>query len=138
MSFRIERDELSAPFFEASGEGNLLIRRCPVCAHAYRPQVECCGDSESLGWEEAKGVGVLVSWAVDHSTPLDPVLTSVDGSKVTFGIVELAEGPWMQVPIVGCDPASLEEGMAMKVRFIRPGGGEAIPAFAPDQVGGST
>jgi uncharacterized protein len=131
MSFRVERDELSTPFFEATERGRLLIRRCPNCARAYRPQVEGCGDSDSLGWEAAKGVGILVSWAVDHSTPLDHTLTSPDGSKVTFGIVELDEGPWLQVPIVGCDPSSLEEGMEMHVRFIRPGGGEAIPAFAP-------
>lgn len=42
----------------------------------------------------------------------------------------VAEGPWLQVPIVDADPASLTERMAMRVRFIRPGG-EAMPAFAP-------
>jgi uncharacterized OB-fold protein len=138
MSFRVERDELSSPFFEGTDGGTLLIRRCPNCAQAYRPQVEGCGDSDSLRWEAAKGVGTLVSWAVDHSTPLDNSLTSLDGSKVIFGIIELDEGPWLQVPIVGCDPSSLEEGMEMRVCFIRPGGGEAIPAFAPRHVGGLT
>jgi hypothetical protein len=128
---RIERDELSAPFYEATARGKLLIRRCPVCANAYAPQVERCGDSDTLTWEEAKGTGVLVTWAVDHSPPLDPDLASPDGSKVTFGFVELAEGPWLQVPIVDGDPSSLMEGMALQVRFIRPGDGEAIPAFSP-------
>jgi hypothetical protein len=33
------------------------------------------------------------------------------------------------VPIVGVDPETLTSGSAMKVCFVRPGDGEAIPAF---------
>jgi uncharacterized protein len=131
VSFVIERDERSAPFYDATARGVLLIRRCPVCGSAHPPDVERCRDSDSLVWEEASGVGTLVSWAVDHAPPLDPTLASADGATSTFGYVELAEGPWLQVPILVADQASLSEGMAMEIHFIRPGGGEAIPVFVP-------
>ena len=129
--FRIERDERSAEFYDATGADRLLIRRCPVCGTLHPPQVAHCVDSDTLEWQEADGTGTLIAWAVDHSAPLDPALAAPDGATAVFGFVELTEGPWMQVPIVDADPASLAVGAAMTVRFIRPGGGEAIPAFAP-------
>jgi hypothetical protein len=127
--FRVIRDEPSAPFFDATAEGRLLIRRCPVCATAYPPQARCCRDSDELEWMVATGQGTLVTWAVDHFRPLDATLGSPDGLTSVVGIVELTEGPWMQVPIIDPTPASLTEGMAMRAHFVRPGGGEAIPAF---------
>jgi uncharacterized OB-fold protein len=127
--FSVIRDERSAPFFDATAEGRLLIRHCPVCGTAYPPQARRCSDSDELEWMVATGEGTLVTWAVDHAPPLDATLGSPDGVTSAFGIVELTEGPWMQVPIIDPAPASLSEGTAMRVQFIRPGGGEAIPAF---------
>jgi uncharacterized OB-fold protein len=132
--FTIERDERSAPFFDAAAEGRLLIRRCAVCGTAYAPHTARCRDGEDLAWEEASGDGTLVTWAVEHTAPLDDVLASPDGS-VVFGFVELPEGPWLQVPIVDVEPASLHRGTALRVLFIRPGDGEAMPAFAPSTGG---
>ena len=77
------------------------------------------------------GTGTLIAWAVDHSRPLDPALAAPDGVTAVFGFVELAEGPWLQVPIIDAEPSTLAVGTAMQVRFIRPGDGEAIPAFEP-------
>jgi uncharacterized OB-fold protein len=127
--FTVIRDERSAPFFDATAEGCLLIRRCPVCGAAYPPQARRCSDSDELEWMVATGEGTLVTWAVDHVPPLDATLGSPDGVTSALGIIQLTEGPWMQVPIIDPAPASLSEGMAMRVQFIRPGGGEAIPAF---------
>ena len=127
--FTVIRDERSAPFFDAAAEGRLMIRRCPVCGTAYPPQARRCSDSDELEWMVSTGESTLVTWAVDHDPPLDATLASPDGVTSVFGIIELTEGPWMQVPIIDPAPGSLSEGMAMRVQFIRPGGGEAIPAF---------
>ena len=129
--FKVERDERSAAFFDAAANGQLLIRRCPVCGTGHPPQTQRCVDSEDLVWEPASGQATLISWGVDHSAPLDPVLASADGVTSTYGIVELDEGPWLQVPIVGASDDTLAEGVAMRVEFVRPGGGELIPAFTP-------
>lgn len=128
-AFRVERDEASGLFFEAAASGQLLIRRCPACGTAHPPQTRRCVDSNELEWVAASGKAVLITWAVDHVAPLDPLLASPAGDSSVFGIVELEEGPWWQVPIVGVDASALHEGIAMQVTFVRPGLGETIPAF---------
>lgn len=128
--FRIERDDASALFFDAAARGVLLLRRCPGCGAVYAPHWQRCWDRDDLEWAEASGEGVLVTWAVDHQDPLDPSLAGPDGHTSVFGFVELTEGPWLQVPIVDTDPAALRAGLPMVVRFLRPGGGEAIPVAA--------
>jgi uncharacterized protein len=132
MTYSVSRDEASAPFFEAAAAGRLLIRRCPVCGTAYAPHTARCPDSnEALTWQTATGSGFLVSWAVGHSDPLDPVLASPDGNSYIFGLVELREGPWLQAPLVGVAPSHLRPGMELRVLFVRLGGEEAIPVFTP-------
>jgi uncharacterized protein len=129
--FSVSRDEASTPFFDGTARGQLLIRRCRACGTAYPPQQRRCPDGSDLAWEESSGLGVLITWAVDHSPPLDPLLASPDGRTSTYGIVELSEGPWLQVPIVRANPDDLAEGLAMRVDWIRPGDGECLPAFTP-------
>ena len=129
--FRVERDEASAEFFDAAARGTLLIRRCPVCGTQWAPARTRCPAGHALEWTEASGRAVLVTWAVEHEAPLDPALATPSGDTSAFGYVELDEGPWLQVPIVGVDPASLRAGISMQVCFIRPGDGEALPAFTP-------
>jgi uncharacterized OB-fold protein len=128
-NFKVERDEVSAPFFDAAAAGVLMIRRCPVCGSAYPPYQRRCSDGSELEWEPASGRATLVSWAVDHAPALDPALAGPDDSSSLFGLVELEEGPWLQVPLVGVEGGLLREGIAMRLKFIRPGNGEAIPAF---------
>ena len=127
--FAIARDDASAEFFDAAAEGTLLVRRCPTCSQVYAPHHHGCGDGSELEWVPAAGTASLVTWAVEHSPPLDPLLATPDGSSTILGVVELDEGPWMHVPIVGVDPSSLRAGTPMAVSFVTPGGGEAVPAF---------
>ncbi len=126
----IERDEASAAFFDATAQGILLLRRCPGCGAVYAPNRVRCRDRDDLEWVAASGRGQLVTWAVEHQNPVDPALVGPGGAAV-FGFVELEEGPWLQVPILEAEPADLRAGQPMALRFVRPGGGEAVPAFAP-------
>ena len=130
--FSVERDEASAAFFGAAGRGVLLLRHCRGCGAYLQPQARRCQDSGALEWAEASGRATLVSWAVDYALPLCDELAGPDGGSSAFGIVELDEGPWLQVAIVGADPSELTEGRRMRVLFVRPGGGEAVPAFTAD------
>jgi len=128
--FSVLRDEQSALFFDAARAGQLLIRRCARCGRHYPPNQLLCGDGEQLDWVPAGGEATLVTWAVDHGSVLDPVLAGPDGASSVFGVIELVEGPWLNVPIVGADPASLTAGMPMQLCFVTPGDGETVPAFA--------
>ena len=129
--FRVERDVESAPFFDAARTGHLLIRQCANCGRLYPPYQVRCRDSDVFQWIPASGDAVLVTWATDHGTQLTPELASRDGGPAVIGIVELAEGPWMSVPILG-SAAELYEGQTLKARFVELGGGEPIVVFGPD------
>jgi uncharacterized protein len=125
----IARDEASAPFFEAALSGQLLIRRCDVCGHSVAPYsrmglvLERCPNCTSprMSWAGASGEATLVTWTVVHTR---------EGPSRPVGVVELAEGPWMTAGIEA-DPETLSAGMALRVAFERPGGGEPVPVFGP-------
>jgi len=128
--FSVARDEHSAPFFDAAAAGQLLIRRCASCGRFYPPHQSLCVEGQELDWVPSAGGATLVTWAVDHGSVLDPVLAGPDGASSVFGVVELAEGPWLNVAIVGTDQSGLEAGMPMQLCFVTPGGGETVPAFS--------
>lgn len=121
----VERDEVSAPFFDAAANGVLLIRRCPSCHHSYAPQVRWCPacDSAVLEWTPATGTGRLVSWGIVHAR--------ADGAApaVVLGLVELDEGPWLHSRLRVADPEHLRSGTPMQVGFHHPEDGEPIPVF---------
>lgn len=125
----VSRDERSAPFFDASAEGRLLIHRCSACSHRFGPELQnctACGSADA-DWEEAAGDASLVSWVVVHRRDADgtPVTTTV-------ATAELPEGPWLTLPVdapAGGTP--LAAGMAVRVDFVRSEGSEAIPIWRP-------
>jgi len=130
-SFSIERDDATAAFFDAAREGRLLIRRCVVCRRLHPPQQERCADSDELEWVDAAGTGTLVTWSVDHGAPPAPELLDAAGEGAVIGIVELAEGPWLNAALPGVDPSDLSVGMPVHVEFVALGGGEPVPVFVP-------
>lgn len=118
----VARDEATAEFFDGTAAGEYLIRRCGPHGHASKPQVVQCSvcGSEDLRWEPSSREARLVSWAV-----LPAPASSV------VAVAELSEGPWIWASLVCDDPASLREGMSLRVAFERPPGSEAIPVLVP-------
>ena len=129
--FHIERDDASAPFFDAAGAGRLVIRRCRTCDRLFPPHQTSCPDGGELEWVDADGRATLITWSVDHGAGISPELTSATGDGEVIAIVELTEGPWLHTAVPGVDPAALSAGMAMRVEFAALGGGEPVPTFVP-------
>jgi len=129
--FRIERDEASAPFFDAAREGRLLVRRCHACDALYPPAQATCPAGHELAWVGVAGTATLVTWTVDQGASISPELAAADGSGDVLGIVELDEGLWLHAALPGVDPAALKAGQSMKVEFLALGGGEPVPVFVP-------
>ena len=129
----VMRDEYSAPFFDGTKQGELLMPRCEnghfmAPTQGYNgPAVRChvCL-SASIGWAPVTGQASLVSWTVLHMRNQEPA------TRIA-GIVELEEGPWLKALIDVADDAQLHAGMLMTVNFIETGDGEGerIPAFRP-------
>jgi hypothetical protein len=123
---QVQRDDSSAAFFDAAGQSVLLIKQCTQCG-AYGPprQTTCRRCGAEAGWTTASGDAALVTWT---ATP--PHFKSPDTPSMTFGYVELAEGPWLETILVNVGPNSLHEGAPVRVTFLRPPDSEAIPAFS--------
>ena len=130
MPFTVERDELSAPFYDAAAEGTLLIRHCRTCGAFYAPQHHACTDGSDLEWVRAIGTGSLMSWIVDHAPGIHPLLAGPDGRTGASGMIELDEGPWINAALVSVDPSTLRAGDSMIVGFVKLGDdSETIPVF---------
>ena len=61
-------DDLSAPYWEATRRGALVVQRCSDCGKPrHYPQVLCCDCySDACDWFEASGRGTVHSWTVCH------------------------------------------------------------------------
>lgn len=109
-------DDESQPYWQASHDGRLLLRRCLTCdaVHHYpRPFCPSCW-SDRVEWIEASGQAVLYTYSVVFQNDLPPF---VDQVPYVAAVVELAEGPRVVTQVVGCETDELEIGMALTATF---------------------
>jgi uncharacterized OB-fold protein len=123
-------DEGTAPWWEATREGKLLIKRCADCGkpHFYpRPFCPHCW-SENVAWEEASGKATLYTWSVVYSNDLPPFPDKV---PYAAAIVDLDEGPRMMTRVVGAEFEDLRVGMPLEVTFEQETDEVTLPVFRP-------
>ena len=117
MRFDLPHPDLETqPFWDATREGRLLIKRCNACTKTYfypRPFCPHCW-SEDVEWLEASGKATLYTWSVVHRNDLPPFPERV---PYVAAIVDLAEGPRMMTNVVECEFEALEVGMALEAVF---------------------
>jgi uncharacterized OB-fold protein len=120
-------DAETQPYWDATREHRLLIKRCGACGrpHWYpRPFCPHCW-SEDVAWEEASGLGTLYTWSVVRRNDLPPF-----GERVPYitAVVDLDEGPRMLSNLVGVDEAEVRIGMRLEVRW-QADGDDVLPVF---------
>ena len=119
-----------APYFEAAGEGRLLLKRCKACGELHHyPRKLCpfCWSCE-VDWEAAGGGGSIYTYSVTRRGA---------GAPYCIAYVTLDEGPVMLCNIVDTDLDAVRIGQRVRVVFARSEGGTAIPMFTPAEAGGS-
>ena len=111
------------PYWEAAGQGKLVLRKCNSCGkmHHY-PGTICphCHSSDTA-FVEASGRGEIYSYSVTRQAKPPYVIA----------YVTLEEGVTMLTNIVDCDLEGLSIGQKVKVKFLDAGEGMALPVFAP-------
>jgi uncharacterized OB-fold protein len=124
----VQRDDRSAPFFDAAAKGQLLIKRCTGCEHFLPPARIRCRVCQSalLEWVPASGAASLVSWIVVHGRPVSP---DAEPERSWVGLVELEEGPWIYAALVDVDESELTAGVGLSVDFVTPADSEPLPVF---------
>jgi hypothetical protein len=113
----------SAPFWQAAGEGRLLLRRCEACkrVHWYpRPICPHCGGATA--WQEASGRGTIYSHSVMRRAP----------EPYAIAYVRLEEGTTMMTNIVDCDFDAIHVGQPVRVVFVPREGAPPMPMFTPE------
>jgi uncharacterized protein len=112
------------PYFQAAGEGKLLLKKCNDCGEVHHyPRALCpfCW-SQKVEWVQAKGTGEIYTYSITRR-----------GGPVPYCIayVTLDEGPRMMTNIVDCDLDTIKIGQRVKVTFKKTEGGASVPCFAP-------
>ena len=94
--------DVSVPFWEAAGRGELVLQRCDDCEHVvWYPRALCpsCG-SMSLRWTPASGTGTVYAVSVHHR-PARPELA--DLVPYAIALVDLDEGVRMMARVIGVE-----------------------------------
>jgi uncharacterized OB-fold protein len=126
----VQRDDSSSTFFDAAQRGQLQMRRS-ASGVMWPPQASTDPDDPSAWLQPVivSGDATLVSWSVIHQAP-HPALA--DAVPYVSAVVELAEGPWLIVRLLG-DAGQLTAGAKVRVRFEPTGSGhqlgEVVPVF---------
>jgi uncharacterized OB-fold protein len=111
------------PFWEATAQGKLLIKKCTSCGEVhFYPRTHCpfCF-SDKTDWVETSGKGTVYTYSVMRRAPV----------PYCIAYVELAEGPRIMSNIVDCDLDTVRVGQAVKLVFKPSDGGPPVPMFAP-------
>lgn len=120
--------EETAPFWQAAGEGRLLVERCTACgAESFPPRGVCRAcRSRTTTPAEVTGRGEVYSLTVNHQRWLPDL-------EVPYAIVlvEFPDHPGVRVAgrLRGCPPEDATIGMPVEVGFEPGPGGFAIPSF---------
>jgi uncharacterized OB-fold protein len=117
------------PFWDAAGEGRLVLPRCDMCATViWYPRAFCpaCGSS-SVSWIDAAGTGYVYSCTVVRKGQG----AYREAAPYVVAYVELDEGPRMMTNVVDCDPDAVAIGMRVEVTFDATDKGTALPRFRP-------
>jgi hypothetical protein len=126
----------SAPFWEATREGRLLLQWCTACEEAiFYPRAFCphCGGGavgEGLEWRPASGRATVYASTVEHN-PAATGATFSGGEPYVVALVELEEGVRMLTNIVGCPPAAVHPGLALTLTWEPLSDGRQLPQFTP-------
>jgi uncharacterized protein len=121
---KVIRDEASAPFFDATARGELVVRRSEDGTY-LEPAASVGPTAElDLTWAPASLDATLVSWTITPGRVKD----GVAAPDTCIGVVELAEGPWLTLQLPDAQLGSdLQAGMPIRIGFTPVEGAEALP-----------
>ena len=116
-----EINEESRPFWDATAEGKLLVKKCTDCGeYHYYPRSICpfCM-SDNTEWRQSTGKGTVYTYSVMRRS----------SSPYCIAYVTLDEGITMMTSIINVDFDKIKIGMEVHVSFVDTGEGCALPYF---------
>jgi uncharacterized protein len=121
---------VTQPFWDATRERRYLLQWCRPCDEpVHYPRwacPRCLG--EDLEWRQASGRGEVYTFNVMHR-PGSPLMA--DATPYVIALVDLEEGARILTNVVGCDPADVKVGMAVRLDWEELSDGRALAVFVP-------
>ena len=107
----------TAPFWEATRRGELVLQRCVACGrfrHYPRPMCPACLSPEHR-WERASGRGTVWTWTIVRG----PTLPAFE-AKLPYSVVDvlLDEGVHFVSEVLDCAPEELRAGMEVEAVLV--------------------
>lgn len=125
----------SAPFWEATRDGTLLVQWCTACDEGiFYPRSFCpgCGARGSvLEWRTASGRGTVYAATIENK-PATTGASFSGGEPYVVALVDLEEGVRMMTNVVGCPVGDVHPGLTVRVRWEPLSDGRQLPLFTPD------
>jgi uncharacterized OB-fold protein len=118
----------SRPYWEALGEGRLVIQQCGACGklrHYPRPVCDACYSMDAT-WRQVSGRGAVHSWTIAHH-PFHPGFK--DDLPYVLATVDLEEGVRMIAQLRGVAPEQIAIGLRVEVGFERATEQVTLPVF---------
>jgi uncharacterized OB-fold protein len=127
-------DNWNRLFWEACGEGRLILQRCRGTGRCFFPPAPVSPFTGRPDWEwvEASGRGTLWSFVVFHQNYFAGMRDEMPYPVV---MVKLEEGPYLMTNLAGLTAEQLEIGMGLAVRFVPGPEGFTLPQFGPAEAG---
>ena len=122
-------DALTAPYWAAARERQLVIQRCECGRLAHPPVASCprCHGSH-FTWSQMSGRGSVYAFTVVHHS-VHPV--TAGAIPYVLVLVELDEGPRILANLRHYDPENLRVGLPVQAIFEELDDAVTLPQFAP-------
>jgi uncharacterized OB-fold protein len=122
-------DNISRPYWEAAGRGELVYQECGHCGHRQLyPRALCTSCAATPDWRTASGRGTVHTFTVIRQNWAEPFREML---PYVVAMVELAEGPRLMSNITDCDPEGVHVGMPVEAWFLPVEDGIGLPMFRP-------
>jgi uncharacterized OB-fold protein len=107
----------TAPFWEATRRGELVLQRCASCGRfRHYPRPACPGClATGHRWERASGRGTVWTWTIVRG----PTLPAFE-AKLPYNVVDvlLDEGVHFVSEVLDCPPEAIRAGMPVEAVFV--------------------
>ncbi len=122
-------DGVSAEYWAAVLDGQLLFQECPVCAHRqFYPRTWCTRCGAMPEWLPASGRGTVYTYTVVRQNGAPPFASLV---PYVVAMIDLEEGPRLMGNVIDCDPDDVTIGMAVTACAVRIDDHSAAPFWRP-------
>ncbi len=124
-----EPSEVSAPFWEATRQRQLIVQYCEDCREwVWYPRASCPAClAQTLVWRTVSGKGVVYAVAV-HRRAISPEFKG--RTPYAVALIELAEGPRMLSGMIGPGATEAQVGDEVALTWERLEDGRHLPYFA--------